>query len=98
MTLAASWSSGTALICSARDGKMDDAQTLLQQIEDTCRRLKMAQTTFGRLAVNDGKFVSRLQQGGRTTIQTVERVHRFIEAQGGESATTLRSAIKGLRA
>jgi len=77
---------------------MDDAQTLLQQIEDTCRRLKMAQTTFGRLAVNDGKFVSRLQQGGRTTIQTVERVHRFIEAQGGESATTLRSAIKGLRA
>lgn len=76
---------------------MDDAQTLLDQIEQACRRLKIAQTTFGRQAVNDGKFVNRLQQGGRVTIQTVERVHKFIEDQGGETAAVLRSAIKGLR-
>jgi len=77
---------------------MTDADTLLAQIEQACKRLKMAQTTFGRQAVNDGKFVSRLQQGGRVTLQTVERVHRFIAEQGGPSASTLRSAIIGREA
>jgi hypothetical protein len=77
---------------------MDDAAVLLAQIEAACRDLKMAQTTFGRLAVNDGKLVSRLQQGGQVTLQTVDRVHRFIEAQTGEKAIALRSAIRGLPA
>lgn len=74
---------------------MTDAETLLSQIEEACRRLKIAQTTFGRQAVNDGKFVTRLQQGGRVTLQTVERVHRYIAEQGGPSAERLRSAIIG---
>ena len=74
---------------------MTDAETLLAQVEEACKRLKIAQTTFGRQAVNDGKFVSRLQQGGRVTLQTVERVHRFIAEQGGPSAANLRSAIIG---
>jgi len=76
---------------------MDDTEVLLEQIEHACRRMKMAQSTFGRLAVNDGKLVARLQQGGRVTVQTVERVHRFIEEQGGTTADALRSGIKGLR-
>jgi hypothetical protein len=74
---------------------MTDAETLLAQIDEACRRLKIAQTTFGRQAVNDGKLVSRLQQGGRVTIQTVNRVHRFIAQQGGPSETRLRSVIRG---
>jgi len=73
---------------------MTDAETLLEQIDEACRRLRIAQTTFGRQAVNDGKFVSRLQQGGRVTIQTVDRVHRFIAQQGGPSAADLRSVIR----
>ncbi len=73
-----------------------DAETLLAQIEQACRQLKMAQTTFGRLAVNDGKLVSRLQQGARVTLHTVDRVHRFIEAQGGPRTTALRSAFRAL--
>jgi hypothetical protein len=73
-----------------------DTDTLLAQIEQACRQLKMAQTTFGRLAVNDGKLVTRLQQGARVTVSTVDRVHRFIEAQGGARAPALRSAIRGL--
>jgi len=77
---------------------MDDTAVLLEQIEYACRRMRMAQSTFGRLAVNDGKLVSRLQQGGRVTVQTVERVHRFIEEQGGTSQAALRSGIRGLRA
>jgi len=77
---------------------MTDAETLLAQIEEACGRLKIAQTTFGRLAVNDGKFVNRLQQGGRVTISTVNRVHRFIADQGGPDAVSLRSAIRGVSA
>jgi SAM-dependent methyltransferase len=38
----------------------------------------MAESTFGRRAVNDGKFVPRLRFGGRVTTQTVDRVHAFI--------------------
>lgn len=77
---------------------MNETEALLAQIEHACRRLKMAQSTFGRLAVNDGKLVSRLQDGGRVTIQTVERVHRFIEEQDGTPASALRAGIMGLRA
>jgi SAM-dependent methyltransferase len=75
---------------------MTDAETLLAQIEEACRRLKIAQTTFGRRAVNDGKLVNRLQQGGRVTLQTVDRVHRFIAEQGGPSVVKLGSAIKAV--
>jgi len=74
----------------------NEAEVLLKQIDDACRRMGMAQTTFGRQAVNDGKLVARLQQGGRVTISTVDRVHRFIEQGGGDSAISLRSAIMGL--
>jgi hypothetical protein len=74
---------------------MTEADILLAQIDEACRRLRIAQSTFGRLAVNDGKFVARLQQGGRVTLQTVDRVHRFIGEQGGPSAASLRTLIRG---
>jgi hypothetical protein len=75
---------------------MSDAEILLAQIDEACRRLKMAHTTFGRQAVNDGKLVSRLQQGGRITLQTVHRVHSFIAQRGGDPASNLRSAIRAI--
>src|SRR5690348_7823070 len=56
-----------------------DNETLLREIAGYCRRVGMAESTFGRLAVNDGKLVSRLRFGGRVTTETVERVRRFIE-------------------
>ena len=46
----------------------------------------MAESTFGRRAVNDGKFVSRLRDGARVTPETLERVNLFIERNGGASA------------
>jgi len=55
-----------------------DSETLLREISDYCRMVGMAESTFGRRAVNDGKFVSRLRYGGRVTLTTVERVHSFI--------------------
>jgi SAM-dependent methyltransferase len=57
-----------------------NANVLLQEIDDYCRRARMAETTFGRRAVNDGKFTSRLRYGGRVTLETVQRVQEFIAA------------------
>jgi len=55
-----------------------DAAGLLQEIADYCRISGMAESTFGRRAVNDGKFAGRLRFGGRVTHDTVDRVRRFI--------------------
>jgi hypothetical protein len=42
----------------------------------------MAESTFGRRAVNDGKFVSRLRDGARITPETLERVSTFMSRHG----------------
>ncbi|HSC08265.1 MAG TPA: hypothetical protein VLD59_15670 [Steroidobacteraceae bacterium] len=55
-----------------------DNEKLLQEIASFCRRVGMAESTFGRRAVNDGKFVTRLRFGGRVTTHTVERVRGFM--------------------
>jgi hypothetical protein len=55
-----------------------DAQTLLQEISEYCRKTGMAESTFGRLAVNDGKFVNRLRYGGRITTDTLGRVRDYM--------------------
>lgn len=59
--------------------------TLLDSISKFCKQQKIAESTFGRRAVNDGKFVSRLRNGSRVTPETWERVSRFIEKNGGTS-------------
>src|ERR1700747_2567469 len=53
-------------------------EALLRDITEYCRGARMAESTFGRLAVNDGKLVSRLRLGGRVTTDTAERVRAFI--------------------
>jgi len=53
---------------------------LLVEISDYCRTTRLAESTFGRLAVNDGKLVSRLREGGRVTAETVSKVRAFIES------------------
>ncbi len=58
------------------------AAGLLEAIFDFCRQNRMAESTFGRRAVNDGKFVSRLRDGARITPETLERVRAFMERNG----------------
>jgi len=60
--------------------------TLLGSISDFCRRTGMAESTFGRRAVNDGKFVARLRDGARVTPETLNRVNDFIVQNGGAAA------------
>ncbi|MEE8544482.1 MAG: hypothetical protein V3T29_01580 [Alphaproteobacteria bacterium] len=57
---------------------MDATQTLIADIEEYCRRGGLAESTFGRQAVNDGKFVSRIRNGGGVTMKTVARVRAFM--------------------
>ncbi len=70
---------------------MDDAAALLGEITDYCRKAGLAESTFGKLAVNDGKFVSRLRDGGRITTQTLERIRSFIAAHPAEGDPESRS-------
>jgi hypothetical protein len=60
--------------------------TLLGSISDFCQRTGMAESTFGRRAVNDGKFVARLRDGARVTPETLQRVNLFISKNGGVAA------------
>src|SRR5262245_35666370 len=57
-----------------------NAQELLQEISEYCRHTGLAESTFGRRAVNDGKLTSRLRHGGRITTETLDRIRGFMQA------------------
>jgi len=59
-------------------GAAVEADALLREIVEYCRNAGVAESTFGRFAVNDGKFVNRLRDGGRITTATAERVRSYI--------------------
>jgi len=63
---------------------------LLLEVEAFCRDVGMAETTFGRLAVNDGKLVDRLRNNTITT-NTVEKIFLFMKERRLEK---LRSGMK----
>ena len=60
----------------------EHAVGLLDSIADFCSRSGIAESTFGRRAVNDGKFVARLRDGARITPETLDRVNSFLERHG----------------
>jgi len=68
---------------------MNDA--VLREIADYCRRTGVAESTFGRRAVNDGKLASRLRNGGRITTDTLDRIRAFMATNGSEAARPVQS-------
>ena len=62
---------------------------LLTAILDYCQLNKMAESTFGRKSVNDGKFVSRLRTGARVTPETWSKVNKFINKNGEMTNLTM---------
>ena len=76
---------------------MDAGTGLLDSISEFCRRAGMAESTFGRRAVNDGKFVARLRDGARITPETLERVSAFLTSQGIEAPAAPRELMRLLR-
>jgi SAM-dependent methyltransferase len=70
---------------------------LLDSISEFCRRAGMAESTFGRHAVNDGKFVARLRDGARITPETLERVSAYLSSRGIEAPAAPRELKPLLR-
>ena len=61
------------------------AGTLLDTIAQFCSTTGVAESTFGRRAVNDGKFVARLRDGARITPETLEKVSTFLARHGADA-------------
>jgi hypothetical protein len=68
------------------------AQQLLQEISEFCRHSGLAESTFGRRAVNDGKLTQRLRNGGRVTTDTFDRIRAFM--QTNKTAQLARAAVR----
>ena len=66
-----------------------NAQQLLQEISDYCRQTGLAESTFGRRAVNDGKLAARLRNGGRITTDTLDRIHGFMSSHPAHDRPTI---------
>src|ERR1700750_3448489 len=54
------------------------AEQVLGEIREFCRATQTAESTFGRLVVNDGKLVSRLRDGARITTGTLDKVRVYL--------------------
>ncbi|MGH6725107.1 MAG: hypothetical protein ACREB8_01010, partial [Pseudolabrys sp.] len=65
---------------------------ILQEISEFCRQRGLAESTFGRRAVNDGKLANRLRNGGRITTDTLERIRSFM-ARNADSAPSRRRVL-----
>src|ERR1700738_3885740 len=57
---------------------------ILGEIRDYCRATRTAESTFGRLVVNDGKLVSRLRDGAKITTGTLDKVRAYLSRDQGE--------------
>ena len=54
---------------------------LVREIDVFLAESDMAESTFGRKAVNDGKFVNRIRQGGDVSIRIAEKVRLYIASE-----------------
>lgn len=61
-------------------------ESIIDAIERHCAATGMAETTFGKKAVNDGKLLSRLRGGKSINIDTYNRILAVIEAETSEAA------------
>lgn len=73
---------------------------LLREITDFCRSKGLAESTFGRRAVNDGKLANRLRNGGRITTDTLERIRAFMtdHRNGALRSAVIATALQPKRA
>lgn len=53
---------------------MSHSERLLVDIDAFLKKVGVAETTFGRLAANDGKFVGRIRTGARFWPETEQKV------------------------
>jgi SAM-dependent methyltransferase len=65
---------------------------ILGEIRDYCRKTQTAESTFGRLVVNDGKLVSRLRDGAKITTGTLDKVRAYLSNVRSEPGTSPKAA------
>ncbi len=76
-------------------GERDMNEQILQEITEFCRQRGLAESTFGRRAVNDGKLASRLRNGGRITTETLDRIRSFMASTGDTASSRRRVLFEG---
>ena len=68
------------------------ATELLAEIEAYRARSGIDRTSFGRQAMNNGNFITRLEHGTIPTLRTLDRVRAFID--GNTKAIQRRKASR----
>ena len=71
------------------------AEQVLGEIRDYCRATRTAESTFGRLVVNDGKLVSRLRDGARITTGTLDKVRAYLSEHASAPAAARQTRSGG---
>ena len=69
-------------------------EQILQEISEFCRQRGLAESTFGRRAVNDGKLANRLRNGGRITTDTLDRIRAFMARNTDGAAAAPPHAVR----
>lgn len=59
-------------------------EKFIDEVEEFLSASGMKETTFGIMAINDGKFVRKLRTGRRCWPETMDRVRMFIKEQRQE--------------
>jgi tRNA-dihydrouridine synthase len=59
---------------------MSDIEKVLADVDEYLSATGMKETTFGRLAVNDGKCIARLRKGGRAWPETIAKITEFMSS------------------
>lgn len=65
---------------------MSAQSDLLAEIEAFLPKRGIKETTFGLMAVNDGKFVQRLRGEANMTLATINRAREFIRHETEKKA------------
>lgn len=63
---------------------INPTKSLLREIDEFCRTHAVAETTLGRLSVNDGKLVAKLKAGDAISANTAQRVRAFMKQAKGD--------------
>ncbi|GGC70519.1 hypothetical protein [Chelatococcus reniformis] len=65
---------------------MRETNKLLLEIDAYLRMSGMAESTFGKKAVNDGKLVQRLRSSGSVTLEKAAQIRAFIAREAKPEA------------
>ncbi len=62
------------------------ATNILKEIDDFLEHSGMAESTFGKKTLNDGKLVDRLRKGGDVVSRNLDKIREFIAANSQDKA------------